>query len=200
MPPVSILVLFTSGCDLFSQSCLHKSARSATPPYPRLNEHPAHRSPGSVARHMPVPFRFGETSTSPSEDCISPMPHWMGPIVHIFKIPRVIFDLINETSHMSLVTSTPETIIFRTKRVVWENILTAGEKKKSRFHRVCKQGNICGFVSYVLLFLAKAKGSFLCNESGPFVFANASHPFLPSKKLFSQEKTAQAEIKGKPYL
>lgn len=81
------------------------------------------------------------------------------------------------------------------ERVVWENILTTGEK--SRFHRVCKQGNICSFVSYVLLFLAKAKGSFLCNKNG-LSFSPMLHiHFCQAKKLFSQEKTAQAEIKVK---
>lgn len=125
-----------------------------------------------------------------------PMPHWMGHIVNTFKVTCMILNLINEMSHMSLVTSTTETIIFRTKRVMWENILTAGEKKKITFSQSLQTGKYLWVCLICFAFFGKSKRQFSLQRKRPFVFANASHPFLPSKKLFSQEKTAQAEIKG----
>lgn len=50
---------------------------------------------------------------------------------------------------------------------------------------------------FCFFFLAKAKGSFLCNKNG-LSFSPMPHiHFCQSKKLFSQEKTARAEIKVK---
>lgn len=86
------------------------------------------------------------------------------------------------------------------RRIVWENILTAGGKKKITFSQSLQTGKYLWVCLICFAFFGKSKRQFSLQRKRPFVFANASHPFLPSKKLFSQEKTAQAEIKGKHYL
>lgn len=116
------------------------------------------------------------------------------------NVTFMIFDLINEMSHTSPVTSTTETIIFRTKKNRVGKYSHRWWKKKITFSQSLQTGKYLWVCLICFAFFGKSKRQFSLQRKRPFVFANASHPFLPSKKLFSQEKTAQAEIKGKHYL
>lgn len=84
---------------------------------------------------------------------------------------------------------------------MWENILTAGGEKNHVFAEFANREIFVGLSHmFCFFFLAKAKGSFLCDENG-LSFSPMLHiHFCQSEKLFSQEKTAQAEVKGKHYL
>jgi hypothetical protein len=88
---------------------------------------------------------------------------------------------------VELVTSTIGTVIFRNGK----NCMGKYSHhwwKKITFSQGLQIGKYCGFVSYVLLFLAKAKGSFLCNENG-LSFSSMLHiHFCQAKSCFPRRK------------